>query len=176
MAKYEADILNPGYSEHLIAVRPTGKVRLARVAILLGAAALTLLLLALTLMTIPTVSFIAVVLVVFVAWFLWQFTKVEYEYTIATGELELCRIYGARVRKTVLTFKTADLSAVFPASRLSAERKDVKDVLYACNRDDPNAYALLYAAKDGVQKALVVAVTEKTKACLKYYRRSVVTE
>ena len=110
---------------------------------------------------------------VFVAWFIFQFTKIEYEYVIATGELTLSKIYGARVRKDILSVKTSDITAIMPES----EMKNMKtaDVLYTCRQDDVNLLALVYTTKESDKNVLVISAPDKTVSCLKYYRRSAFT-
>lgn len=176
MAKYEADMLNAGYCEFLAPVRLSGKRLAARISIVLGAAASVLLMLSFTLTTIPAVSFMLFVFILFFSWFLWQFTSVEYEYTIACGEFELCKIYGARVRKTVLEIKTSDISVIVPASQTDILARDAQSLYFACNKDDPNALCLVYTANGREKNLLVIAAPDKTRSCLKYYRRSAFTQ
>lgn len=171
MAKYEADMLQTGYCEYLTPVSPTGKVRAARICIWALAICLTLAMLVLTLSTIPAVSFMLAAIFVFCAWFALQFTKIEYEYTIATGSFELSKIYGARVRKKVTEFKTSEILAVFPVSRLAEYQRQSADMRYICKKDDPYALGLLYT--HGAKKhILVLSAPDKTVKCLKHYRQN----
>lgn len=172
MAKYEADSLQAGYCEYLTPTDATPTVRLARFGIVAAAVVLTLGMLVLTLNTVPAVSFMLGVIFVFCAWFAWQFTKIEYEYTVATGMLELSKIYGARVRKKITEFKTSEIDAVFPLARLADYAKDT-DVLYTCRKNDPYAVGLLYTV-GGTRRILILSAPEKTLKCLKHYRRSIV--
>ena len=174
MARYEADMLNAGYCEYLVSVKPSPAAKAAKTLIIVCAAALASVMLFLTLMTIPAVSFLLLAVIVFLSWYIWQFTKVEYEYIIASGELELSKIYGARVRKNVLTLKLSEVSEIFPetsASGASASDKSGSAVR-ACNKGDKSAYCLRFASSDGEKKILVISAPEKTLSCLKYYRRS----
>lgn len=172
MSRYEADSLSAGYCEFLTQVRPTGPVLGARAGLLLGTAALVITMLAVTLKTVPAVSFMLLVILLFCAWFLWQFTKIEYEYIIAAGEFELSKIYGARVRKKVLAFKTADISVIAPAARALALAQSAESLRFTCKKDDALALCLVYAGEDRAKHVLVIAAPDKTKACLKYYRRA----
>lgn len=171
MAKYEADMLQSGYCEYLTPVSPTGKVRAARIGILALAVCLTLAMLVLTLGTIPAVSFMAAVIFVFCAWFAFQFTKIEYEYTIATGSFELSKIYGARVRKKVTEFKTSEIVAIFPLSRLAEYKRQTADVQVICKKDDPYALGLLYT-QGTAKRILILSAPDKTVKCLKHYRQN----
>lgn len=170
MPKYEADSLQAGYCEYLTPTDATPTIRLARVGIVASAVVLTLAMLVLTLNTIPAVSFMLGVIFAFCAWFAFQFTKIEYEYTVATGVFELSKIYGARMRKKVTEFKTSEIVSVFPTERL-AEYADRADVLYTCRKNDPYAVGLLYTVGSS-HHVLVLSAPDKTIKCLKHYRRS----
>ena len=169
-AKHESDTLSTGYCEYLTKVSASSKVIIARISIFLVTSALVTAMLIITLKTIPVVSFFLGALIVFMAWFVFQFTKIEYEYTIATGELTLSKIYGARVRKDVLTIKTADISVICPESEL----KNIKanNVFYTCRKSDINLLCLVYATNENDKNILVISAPDKTVSCLKYYRRS----
>lgn len=171
MSKHESDMLSAGYCEFLTPVKTSGKAKAARLLIVFGCLALALVMLVLTLDTIPTVSFMLFAILVFVSWFVWQFTKIEYEYVIATGELELSKIYGERVRKKVLEIKMSDVSSIAPLSSADEMIKNAENILYACNKNDENALCIAYT-KDGKKSVLVIAAPDKTISCLKYYRRN----
>lgn len=172
-AKHESDTLSTGYCEYLTKVKPSSKVTVARILIILAAVVLVTAMLVITLKTIPVVSFFFGAFMVFVAWFVFQFTKIEYEYTVATGELTLSKIYGARVRKDVLNIKTSDITSIIPESELKNIKAD--NVLYTCRKSDVNLLCLVYTTKESDKNVLVISAPDKTVSCLKYYRRSAFT-
>lgn len=173
-AKHESDTLNAGYCEYLTRVNASSKVILARILIIVFTVALLAAMLVITLKTIPVVSFMLGALIVFMAWFVFQFTKIEYEYTVATGEFTLSKIYGARMRKDVLEFKTADITKIVPESKLAALNAD--NVLYTCRKNEMNMICLVYSTKDSEKNVLVISAPDKTISCLKFYRRSAFAE
>ena len=99
MENHNTDSLYSGYCEYLTEVSPSGKVIFLRLFLILFSVVLSLFMLAITLKTIPVVSFMLLVMIVLMTWFVFQFTKIEYEYIIATGMFELSKIYGSRIRK-----------------------------------------------------------------------------
>lgn len=162
------------YCECLSPVKPTGKVLAARIGVVAFTAALLAAMLAVTLKTIPAVSFMLTVILVFCAWFVWQFTKIEYEYTIAAGSFELDKIYGARTRKKVREFKISDIEKLFPVTSLEQTAKSASSVLWTCKKTDAHALGLLYT--DGAEKhILMICAPDKTRACLKYFKGSLFT-
>ena len=169
--RHESDVLNTGYCEYLTPVKATGKIILFRILIIITSVALAVLMLAVTLSTIPVVSFMVLVSIVFVTWYVLQFTKIEYEYIIVSGTLELAKIFGQRKRKLLFEIKTSDITAITPISDLKSLLADNEDILYACNKDDPGAICLAYS-KDGAKQVLIISAPTKTISCLKYYRKS----
>lgn len=172
MAKYEGDSLNAGYCEYLTPVKATGKVIMARILTVFIAVILSAFMLWVTLKTIPVASFLFLVLIIFTAWFAFQFTKIEYEYIIATGTLELSKIYGARVRKNLFEIKTSDIFCITPVEKLEILRVKKENVLYTCKQDAQNVICVVYSQNGSENKAIVISAPDKTVACLKYYRKS----
>ena len=122
--------------------------------------------------TIPAVSFMLGAILVFCAWFVYQFTKIEYEYTVASAVLTLDKIYGARTRKKVLEFKISDITAAFTPEKLDVSIKNAEHVLWACRKDDPYALGLVYTV-GSEKRILIICAPDKTRACLKYYKRNI---
>ena len=172
MASYEGDTINAGYTEFLTKVKPSGKAVAARIFIVLAAAIVLFIMFYVTFKTIPVVSFMLAVAIIFLAWFCWQFTRVEYEYTVATGHVELSKIYGARVRKKVLSFETAAIERISPYEAGSSFKTQT---LLACNANDPNAYRIVYTSANG-PCAVVLSMPEKSIKCFRYYKRSAFTD
>ena len=171
MAKYEGDMLGAGYTEYITTVKATGKVIAARIGIILGTALMLFVLFYFTFKTVITVAFMASVAIIFIAWFLLQFTKIEYEYVVATGHFELSKIYGARVRRKICGFDTAEITRIAPyrdGSRL-------ENVSFACDKNDANAYAVTYHEAKG-DKTLVISMPDKAKKCFMYYKRTAFAE
>lgn len=175
MSIYESDIQSPGYCEYLTPVKPSGKIKTLRVLIVALAAVLSILMLTVTLATVPVVSFMLLVGIVFFAWFAFQFTKLEYEYVIVTGTLEISKILGARTRKTLFEMKLSDVSAITPLGDIKSLGGDEKNIIYACDKDDENAICLAYKAESGEKCILVISAPAKTVNCLKHYRRNAFT-
>ena len=171
--KHESDTLNTGNCEYLTKVNASTAVILARIMIILFTAVLIAAMLAVTLKTIPVVSFMLGALIVFMAWFVFQFTKIEYEYEIATGEFTLSKIYGARTRREVLSFKTADIITIAPESALDSLKAD--NIIITCRKSDINRICILYTETNGKKQSLVISAPDKTVSCLKYYKRSAFT-
>lgn len=172
MAYTESDLMRPGCTGYTCNGGFSAKVLLARVGILVGAAALLFVMFYLTFRTIPTVSFTAAAAMVFAAWFFLQFTKIEYAYTVSTGHVEVTKIYGARRHKKIAAFETADIENI---TRYIENGTYKSDTVLACSEKDPYAYRVVYNTADG-RKAIVLSIPDNPKKCFKYYKGAVFTD
>ena len=172
MNRHESDSLNTGYCEFLTPVKASGKAIMLRILIVAAAVLISAGMLIVTLKTIPIISFILLVLIIFFSWFAYQFTKIEYEYVIATGVFELSKIFGARTRKKILEFKTSEIYSVTPLIDIKSLGIPESDVIFACNKNVSDAVCLAYTSGGSVKKAVVISAPSKTISCLKHYRRS----
>lgn len=168
MSLNEENSLNVGYCEFMTPAEATSKTILAKVAIVAFSAILTLAMLFVTLKTIPVVSFMLLVAIVFMAWFVFQFTKIEYEYTVASATFTLSKIYGARTRKDVLEFKTSDITLITPVEKAPKDKLD--SALVTCCKKASDKYLIVFGEHG--ENAVVISAPQKTISCLKFYRRS----
>ena len=172
MEKHNEDSLYSGYCEYLTSMPVSRSVVVSRILIILSAVALSLFMLAITLKTIPVVSFMLLVIIIFMSWFVFQFTKIEYEYIIATGTLELSKIYGSRIRKTLFEIKTAEITSIVPESALANLGIPRENIMYTCKKNFPENVCLVYVENTNASKVLVINAPTKTIKCLKHYRKS----
>ena len=172
MENHNTDSLYSGYCEYLTEVSPSGKVIFLRLFLILFSVVLSLFMLAITLKTIPVVSFMLLVMIVFMTWFVFQFTKIEYEYIIATGMFELSKIYGSRIRKKLFEIKTSQITCIAPPELIDKLNISQKNRLYTCKKDDDYAICVVYTENTDQSKLLVISAPTKTIRCLKHYRKS----
>lgn len=123
----------------------------------------------LLLFRIPIVSNFALFLICgifFGAYKLTTLFNVEYEYIITNGTMDVDKIINKSSRKRILSFDLANTSRLekFNAGMLNSVNG--KNVTFACNPEDSNAY-LLVAGKEG-QKAytLVFSPEERLKGAI----------
>lgn len=173
MQNRQNDLLYAGYCEYITDVNPSSKVILARIFLIMFSVFLSVFMLAVTLKTIPVVSFMLLVIIIFMAWFVFQLTKIEYEYIIATGTLELSKIYGTRIRKNLFEIKTSQITCIAPLHLIDKLNIQKENTLWACKKSDSNAVCIVYTENTNKSKMLVISAPQKTITCLKHYRKSV---
>lgn len=107
----------------------------------------------------------------------WRYIKVEYEYSIISGNFTLSNIYGNRSRKKVVEFKIKDCSLIAPLDNSedkisSYSPKRVYSGLSSINADD--AYVALVDI-DGKKTAVYFEATEKALKICQFYNASATT-
>lgn len=169
MSKYEETSLTAGYCEYMTPAETTAKSIAAKIFIIAFSVILSAAMLFVTLKTIPVVSFMLLAAIIFMTWFIFQFTKAEYEYSVAGGIFTLSKIYGERTRKDILEFKMSDITLINPAENAPAEKLSKAEITCRKNADS----RLFIAYSDGSEERyIVISAPTKTISCLKFYKRS----
>lgn len=101
--------------------------------------------------------------IVYGAFKLSSMLNIEYEYILTNGSFDIDKIVNKSVRKRAASFDLAIVSRLEKFALSQIENIDPKDVVYACNENDPEAYLMVYQ-KDGKKPVYVVfAPNEKMK-------------
>lgn len=103
--------------------------------------------------------------------FTWRYVKVEYEYSIESGDMTISNIYGGRSRKKIVTFKLKDCSLIAPVSTYDFKAKDYEpEKIYNALSSEKaeDAYFALFEL-DGKRCTAYFEATEKALKICKYY-------
>lgn len=103
----------------------------------------------------------------------WRFVEVEQKYVIQSGSLIMYRKFGNSKPKRILEIriKSAKIIAEAPACReelAKIKRKNIYNALPSRSAND--AYAIIYE-ENGVDKAVLIQVIDRTLRAIKYYAR-----
>lgn len=174
------DSFSPGYCEYLVPGFAGKNMNIIRAVGIVIGLILTLLVCSL-LSVMPQVVFIWLVVVVFFEVMLFRFTKREFEYTVAMGELSVDAIYGRQFRKRLVTLRLADADKVFPVDSFKDEalqRLGAGRIIYASPKKSEFMYCLY--TKDSGEKtsktAIVFSSCKKLNDAIKFYNRACFTE
>ncbi len=121
----------------------------------------------------PLLALIPVTLWMLV-FFTWRYVKVEYEYSMTSGDMVISNIYGGRSRKKVVEFKIKECSLIAPFSTHDFKVKDYEPerVFNALSSEKAeDAYFALFEM-DGKKCAAYFEATEKALKICKYYNSS----
>ena len=108
----------------------------------------------------------------------WRYTNVEYEYSITSGELTFCKIYGNRSRHRILTLDLRKAARIAPedgaehSARAAAYRPEVVHIGIS-GKDAKDVYYILFEeeTKKGNRKraALYLEVTHRALQVFRFY-------
>ena len=97
------------------------------------------------------------------AYYLCGFLSVEYEYIITNGTLDIDIIYSKRSRKRLATFELSEVDSIDKYKGESLDKNRYKKLVFACNKDDENAYKFVFNGDSGLAVA-VISPDDRTKS------------
>lgn len=106
--------------------------------------------------------------------FTWRYAKVEYEYSLTSGQLTFSEIYGGRSRKKKMEMRLRDAVHIRPRDeKMTESLADAyapEEVYHAVpSRDARDVYVMLYANEAGKHCAFCFVATEQALKIMKYY-------
>jgi len=130
--------------------------------------------------TIPQMM-IAVFLICFVImWYLWKFTQIEYEYVIASGIIEVDRIFGKNSRRKMCEFPLSQVQTIAPHNAKNAHLIQssgaAKTYFAASSMKSDNLYFVIFSDGKAGKGVLYIDIPEKCLSILKYYNKGAVVE
>lgn len=133
-----------------------------------------LLLGAFTKLFLPLLAFVPLSLWIIV-FFTWRYAKVEYEYSIVSGELTFSTVYGGRSRRAAVSFKLKDCSLIAPLNDQYSEKADAygaeKVFIGLSDQNSPDAYFATFVS-GGKKCILYFEATSRAIKICKYYNSS----
>lgn len=92
--------------------------------------------------------------------------NIEYEYIITNGSMDVDKIVNKSSRKRVLSFELPNVTRLEKYTPNILNNINAKEVVFACNQNDDNAY-LMVAEKDGGKASyLVFSPNDKIKSAI----------
>ena len=157
------------FFEQIIPIKKTGKT----IVLFLGIWVLAALISALVFLFLVSFSPIFIFGIGYGAYYLSSKLNVEYEYIITNGILDIDKIINKSSRKRMIS---VDLVGVTRLEKFNANAPlSYKNTIFACDKDDPNAY-LVVAEKTG-QSAVrfVFAPNDKIKSAIMKFAPKFIT-
>lgn len=157
------------FFEQIIPIRKTGKT----IAVFFGIWILAALLAAVVFYLLGSFSLIFIFGIGYGAYILSSKLNVEYEYIITNGILDIDKITNKSSRKRIISL---DLSGVTRLEKFNTNATlSGKDTVFACDRDDPNAY-LVTAQKAGEPAVnFVFSPNDKIKSAIMKFAPKFIT-
>ncbi len=161
------------FFEQIISIRKTGKTVAAIIGIWLAAFILCFVLYLFPIL--GTLSLLLIVGVIYGAYKLSSMLNIEYEYIVTNGTMDIDKIINKSSRKRMLSFELGQVTRLEKYNPAMLNSINAKDVVFACDDNDPNAYFLV-AEKEGKGAShLVFSPDDRIKeACVKFIPKFIV--
>ncbi len=171
-----------GSYEYIVKRKPDARLRLYRVALILGYILYVVVFLAVIMGggagvgLAPLFALVPITLWMII-FFTWRYVSIEYEYTIAAGVMRFDRIFGSRSRKKIIEITVRQAALIAPMTEEYSPRVDEfapERVINCLSSDDaPDAYFILFeSGEDKKRTALLFEATSETLKFLRYYNPS----
>ena len=141
------------FFEQIVSIRKDSKAIVPVLGILVAAVLLSAVLIYFWLL--GSLTILLVFGIAFGAYKLATLFNVEYEYIITNGTLDIDKIINRSSRKRMLSFDLANVTRLEKYTPALLNNLKGKDITFACNKDDKNAY-LLVAEREGKQANYLV--------------------
>ena len=155
------------FFEQIVAIRKTGK----NFAALIGIWFLVFLIILLSALTGVLFAFLPIALLAefglcYGAYKLSSRFSIEYAYIVTNGVMDVDKIIAKSSRKRMLSFELQTVSRIEKYNPSQLNNVNQKEVVFACNQDDPDAY-LLVSEKEGKGSTyLVFAPDERIRGAI----------
>lgn len=153
------------FFEQIISIRKNGKSMAAVIGIWLLALVLCVVLFMFS-GILGMFSFLLMAGALYGAFKLAQRFNVEYEYIVTNGTMDIDKIISKSSRKRVISFELQTVSRIekFNAAQLS--NVNGKEVVFACNADDPDAYLMVSSTEGKGTNYIVFAPDERVRGAI----------
>lgn len=143
------------FLEYMVKQKTTGKSIALRILIVIGAILLSLILLTISMLKVlQGFSFfilIAVAGVIYGAWLLFRTFRVEFEYIVTNGEMDIDKILGQQKRKRLVTVNFRDMEIMAPMGgehKQEFENTSIpKTIDASAMKDEKGAYFIVATCK-----------------------------
>ena len=159
------------FFEQIVAIRKTGKSLLAITGIWI-----LFFILVYVLFTLggifPSFFSIFLLLIALGGWGAFKLTKlfsVEYEYIITNGTFDVDKRTAQSRRKRRMTFELSDVQTVEKFNPAAIPHGNFEKTLFACDKNDPNAYYMIVAKEGKGTRLLVFSPDERIKGAIKKF-------
>lgn len=165
------------FAEHSVVLKPNKNTRVLKAVIIAAAIAVFLtvsfLIIAFASATIIALPMI-VVLIVYAAFVCLKYTHIEYDYTIASGNLTMCKVYGGRKRKELFDVHISAADSITDFAGKSLNSPVAADRVYVClsSNDAKSIVCITFKDEAGHSCAAYIEAEKKEKSVLRFYNSS----
>ena len=115
----------------------------------------------------PAIPFLLSCALLFGTYKLTSQLNIEYEYIITNGTMDIDKIINKSSRQRVSSFELANVERVEKYNDHLLQNIKKENIVFACNRNDPDAYLLVASKEDTKVNYIVFTPSEKLKDAIK---------
>lgn len=153
------------FFEQIISIKKSGKVVAIFLAVWFFVVAVALLLI-LTGIVGPLTP-VLVVGLGYGAWWLTSKLNIEYEYIVTNGTMDIDKIINKSSRQRISSFELSNVERIEKYNDHLLTNVKKENIVFACNKDDPNAYLLVASKEDTKVNYIVFSPSEKLQTAIK---------
>ncbi len=101
------------------------------------------------------------------AWWLTSKLNVEYEYIVTNGTMDVDKIVNKSSRQRISSFELGNVERLEKYNDHLLQNVKKENIVFACNKNDPNAYLLVASKEDTKVNYIVFTPSEKLQAAIK---------
>ena len=153
------------FFEQIIPIKKTGSSVFAVLGIWFAAILISLLLL----FVFPVFGSFTVIIVCGILWGAWKLSSkfnIEYEYIITNGTMDIDKIINKSSRKRMCTMELSGVSRLEKFNMGLVNNINKKELVIACNLDDPDAYYMVCDREGKGAVHLIFAPEERLKGAI----------
>ncbi len=154
------------FFEQIISIKKSIKEILGFIGIWILAILLSLFVLIIKIPVISSFSALIVFGILFGAYKLSTMLNIEYEYIITNGIMDIDKIINKSSRKRILSLDLTKTSRIEKYNPALLTNVDKKQVFFACNQNDVNAYLIVIDSKTGTGNYLIFAPDDRIKGAI----------
>ncbi len=101
------------------------------------------------------------------AWWLTAKLNIEYEYIVTNGTMDIDKIVNKSSRQRVSSFEISKVERIEKYNPHLLQNVKKENLVFACSKDDPNAYLIVASREDTKVNYIVFAPSEKLREAIK---------
>ena len=153
------------FFEQIVNIKKNGKVTLIAATVWLFAFFIAAFIFVSGILTGPLAAII-IIGIGYGAWWLTSKLNIEYEYIITNGSMDVDKIVNKSSRVRVSSFELSKVERIEKYSPNLLQNVNKENIVFACNRDDKNAYLMVASREDTKVNYIVFSPNEKVKTAI----------
>lgn len=153
------------FFEQIVSIKKSGKIIAIFLSVWIFAVAVCLLLILSGI--VGPITPILVIAIGYGAWWLTAKLNIEYEYIVTNGTMDVDKIINKASRQRVSSFELGKVERVEKYNDHLLQNVKKENIVFACNKDDPNAYLIVASKEDTKVNYIVFSPSEKLQNAIK---------